>query len=561
MVTHAADQLKISCPGAKIESGSNATHRMAVELALSDPSFYPHPVKRIQIEETHISKVFLTGDFVYKLKKPVDLGFLDFTSLEKRRRFCEKEVLLNRRFSREVYLDVVAITLERDGYALNGPGKPVEYVVRMRQLPRDKTMLELMKQGKVKDVMLQELVRLLSRFYEGAQRGPEIDAYGSRRAIELNTEEDFIDTEPFVPSILNKKKFSHLHQAVLSFIEDRAELLQRRISTGFIRDCHGDLRLGHIYFLDRNDFPNGIQIIDCIEFNDRFRYGDVAADLAFLAMELDYYCFSEAGQALLTGYARAADDPEVFLVLDFYKCYRAHVRCKVECIRQSAGDLLASKATLAVERAKRYFDLAYQYAATFSHPTLWIVCGLIGSGKSTIASEMSERMCLRIHESDAIRKKFFGFRPREPAVKPYGEGIYTPVATAQTYERILLAAREELFSGKSVILDATFGRRQHRDAFRCLAEEMGANVIFVECLSPDSVLRQRLAVRQAQASISDARLQHLEAHRRAFEPLTELAGDIHLPVRTDQPLQQILQQIFSTAYLLEGKQSTESQLV
>jgi aminoglycoside phosphotransferase family enzyme/predicted kinase len=540
-------------------SDSEANHRAGVELALSNPAFYPHYVKTIEIEETHISKVFLTGDFVYKLKKPVDFGFLDFTTLEKRHHYCEQEVLLNQRLSQDVYLDVVAITLEQSGYALDGTGQPVEYAVKMRQLPRKKTMLELLRRGKLSDDMLQRLLQFLARFYEKAQRGPTIDAMGSQMVIEGNVEEDFSQTEPFIPSILNPDKFSRMHDAVRAFLRNNTDLFQRRIETGFICDCHGDLRLGHIYFLDHSHFPDDIQIIDCIEFNDRFRYSDVAADLAFLTMDLDFQGFTDVGQTMLTAYAQEAGDPEVFMLLDFYKCYRAHVRCKVECLRQATGELAARKAKLAVERAQRYFELAYGYAASFSRQTLWIICGLSGSGKSTIAAELANRLNVRVLSSDVTRKQYFGLTPDEPAVVEFGEGIYTRVATAQTYERLLLLAREELFHGNSVILDATFSRRLHRELFRCLAVEMGANVFFAECLCPNAVLRVRLAERQTGASISDARLKHLETQRQAFEPLDELGEDLHLQVSTGQPLQQSLQQIFAAAYLLQGKQTRASQ--
>ncbi len=533
-------------------SDSEADHRGGVEFALSDPTFYPHPVGKIQIEETHISKVFLTGDFVYKVKKPVNLGFLDFSTLEKRHHYCEQEVLLNQRLSQDVYLDVVAITREPGRYALNGPGETVEYAVKMRQLPREKTMLELLRRGTLSAAMLQELVHVLSHFYEKTRKGPEIDAMGGPKMIEVNTEEDFTQTAPFVPKILDQGNFSRMHQAVHAFLSDHQDLFQRRIEAGCICDCHGDLRLGHIYFVD------GIQIIDCIEFNDRFRYGDVASDLAFLSMDLDYHGFSDVGHTLLTAYARAASDPEVFLLLDFYKCYRAHVRCKVECLRQAAGDLSAEKARLAVVRAQRYFELAYEYATSFSRRTLWIVCGLSGSGKSTIATELAKRMSVQILNSDIIRKKFFGLKPDQPAVARFGEGIYTQVATAQTYERLLLETRRELFIGNSVILDATFGSRQRRELFRCLAEEMGANVIFVECICPDTALRKRLSQRKDKKSVSDARVQHLEAQRQTFEVLSELDDSIHLQVSTDQPLQQSLQQIFSAAYLLRNHQAQSS---
>lgn len=536
----------------KAKSDNDSNHQAAVMSALSNPEFYPHHVSTIRVEETHISRVFLTGDFVYKIKRPVDFGFLDYTTLEKRRHHCKQEVLLNHRLSEDVYLDVVTITLEPRGYALNGSGKPVEYAVKMRQLPRERTMLQILRRGELSLNMVHDLARVLTQFYEKTEKGPEIDAMGSRELIWVNIEEDFVQTNPFVFTILDKLKFSKMHRWVRTFLNAQAELFDRRIETGRIRDCHGDLRLGHIYFAD------SIQIIDCIEFNERFRYGDIASDLAFLAMDLDYNAFADIGQKLLAGYAQLAGDPEIFLVLDFYKCYRAHVRCKVECMRYGQGDLLQKEAQLAKERAQRYFDLAYAYAYSFSRQTLWIVCGLSGSGKSTIATELAKRLNVRCHSSDVVRKKLFGLSPEQPVVTAFGEGIYTPAATDITYEQLLLEARKDLFRGKSVIVDATFGKLQYRDEAQRLAEHMAANVIFVECRCSESLLRQRLTARAEKKSVSDARLQHLEAQRQAFEPVDELPDSLHLIIQADQPLQRCVHQILSQGYLLRTKQADAS---
>jgi aminoglycoside phosphotransferase family enzyme/predicted kinase len=532
----------------KAESQSDTKDHAAVETVLKDPEFYPHPVTAIQVEETHISTVFLTGDFVYKIKKPVDLGFLDYTTLKKRHRYCKQEVLLNRRLSENVYLDVVSITEEPTGYTLNGSGKPVEYAVKMRQLPKERTMLQLLRRGEFNLNMLGDLVQMLVRFYHKTDKGPEIDAMGSRELIWVNIEEDFVQTNPFVSTVLDKVKFSDLHRQVRTFLNSQAELFDRRIKSGCIRDCHGDLRLGHIYFTD------SLSIIDCIEFNKRFRYGDVASDLAFLAMDLDYNGFTDIGQKLLVEYAQSADDPEIFLLADFYKCYRAHVRCKVECLRYGAGDLSGREEHRARERAQSYFELAWRYADTFSRRTIWIVCGLSGSGKSSIAAEQGKRMNLHCYRSDVIRKRLFGLSPEQQVVTAFGESIYTPAASDRTYEQLLLEARKDMCRGRSVILDGTFGRLQHRVLARRLAEEMEANVIFIECRCRQSLLRQRLSAREKQKSISDARLQHLDAQSQAFEPLDELWDSLHLPINTEQPLHQCVHEILSKGYLLQSQQ-------
>jgi len=527
---------------------SDTVGQAAVLTILKDPEFYPHPVTAIHIEETHISTVFLTGDFVYKIKKPVDFGFLDYTTLEKRYQYCKQEVLLNRRLSEDVYLDVVSITEESTGYTLNGSGEPVEYAVKMRQLPKKRTMLQLLRRGAFNLDMLGDLVQMLVRFYQKTDKGPEIDAMGSRELIWVNIEEDFIQTNPFVSTVLDKVQFSELHRRVRTFLNSNANIFDRRVQTGRIRDCHGDLRLGHIYFTD------SISIIDCIEFNERFRYGDVASDLAFLAMDLDYNGFADIGQELLAEYARSAEDPEIFLLVDFYKCYRAHVRCKIECLRYGAGDLLKPEESLAKARAQNYFELAWRYAETFSRRTIWIVCGLSGSGKSTIAAELGKRINLQYYSSDVIRKRLFGLSPEEQVVAPFGELIYTPAASDKTYEQLLLAARKTISRGRSVILDATFGRLQHRVLARRFAEEMEANVIFIECRCKQSLLRQRLRARKEQKSISDARLQHLDAQSQAFEPLDELWDSLHLPINTEQPLHQCVREILSKGYLLQNQQ-------
>ena len=311
--------------------------------------------------------------------------------------------------------------------------------------------------------------------------------------------------------------------------------------------------MGHVYFVEC------IQIIDCIEFNERFRYGDVTSDLAFLAMDLDFNGFPDISQRLVDEYAAAAHDPEIFLLLDFYKCYRAHVRCKVECLRYGGGDLPKGQELLAKERAQRYFHLACEYGARFNRQTLWIVCGLSGTGKSTIAKELAKRLRVRCHRSDVMRKKLFDLDPQQSVVSAYGESIYTPAATDKTYAQLISEARKDLSRGKSVILDATFSKKGYRDGARKLSREMDTHMLFLECHCPYSLLRQRLRAREEKKSTSDARLKHLEFQRRAFEPLGELPGNIHLRINTDQPLEQCVHQILSGWYLSQRQQAGDTE--
>jgi aminoglycoside phosphotransferase family enzyme/predicted kinase len=508
-------------------------------------------VEYVLVEETHISKVFLTGSFVYKVKKPVELGFLDYGTLEKRRHFCEQEILLNQRLSHSVYLELVAVTSDQAGCTLNGAGEPLEYAVKMRQLPQEKTMEEILHQGYLSPTMAQDLALVLAEFYGKAERGENIDYLGSVEMIETNVEENFAQTEPFVSDVLHRERFSVIHQAAQAFLQRKQKLFQRRIDIGRIRDCHGDLRLDHVYFLEE------IQIIDCIEFNERFRYGDVAADLAFLAMDLDYHGTSELGRTLISSYALAAEDPEIFALLDFYKCYRAHVRCKVECLRYAEGGGNTHEQQQAREKAKRHFDLAHDYAKVMRRPTLWVICGLIANGKSTIAGELANRLQIRMHSSDLVRKQLFGIQPEDPARASFGEGIYTEAATEKTYAQLLLAAREELARGNSTIVDATFAKLHHRDQARKLAAELGVNIIFAECTCPEQVLRNRLTQRSDREQASDARLEHLDDLLRAFEPLDELTDYMHLKVATDNSLMASMVNLFTETYVRQGRQARE----
>ena len=418
--------------------------------SMERPEFYPHPVAHVETRETHISKVFLTGDYVYKIKKPENLGFLDYTTLDKRKYYCQQETILNRRLSLNIYLGVVAITFKEGRYYLEGPGTVIEYAVKMRQLSEDNSMLSLLRRGKINRKAIEQLAQTLTNFYGRVATDGKIKSFGSLKTIQANCEENFEQAAPFGGNILDERLFQIVRAATRSFLHRRKVLFKHRVVAGKIRDCHGDLRSGHIYFTD------GIQIIDCIEFNERFRYADITSDLAFLVMDLDYEGFPKIAQHLIHSYVQYADDPDVFVLIDFYKCYRAVVRAKVNCLR------LAEKALGEWEKSKlrretdRYLNLAYQYAILFTRPTIWVVCGMVASGKSTLSEKLSEKLGIKILRSDLIRKKLFGLEPDESMNVPFEEGIYSKGSSSLIYGKLLMLAQEEIEKGASVILDATF---------------------------------------------------------------------------------------------------------
>jgi aminoglycoside phosphotransferase family enzyme/predicted kinase len=515
-------------------------HQSEIIGAMKKPDFYPHPIQEISVRETHISTVFLTGNYVYKIKKPVDLEFLDFTTLDSRQHFCHEEVVLNRRLTRDVYLDVVSITLDDHHYALDGHGKPVEYAVKMRQLSDEFSILHLLRRNKLDGGSIQSLARMLAQFYKAAKTGPEIDVVGSWKTVWSNCEENFVQTQEFAGSVIDPRKFQIIQSVTRSFLRRRKSLFDQRLLEGKIRECHGDLRTGHIYFT-----PNGIQVIDCIEFNKRFRYQDVASDLAFLAMDLDFSEFPQTAHSLLKAYAHCSDDPAIFILMDFYKCYRAMVRVKVNCLRLQQGDLDFQGRSAALGETRRYLELAYRYAEQFVRPTLWIICGRVATGKSTLARELSEKLDISILRSDAVRKELFSHKTGRGDKTAFGMGIYSEEATSLTYGKLLLNAQEEIDKGCSVILDATFGTRDHRREALRLAENMDANIVFVECKCEDAVIMRRLEKREVKTAISDARPELFPALKQAYEAPDEIPHELYMAVDTEQPVESVMGEIFS----------------
>ena len=323
--------------------------------ALLAPRAYPHRPDRVDLAQTQMSFVFLTGDYVYKMKKPVDLGYLDYTTLERRQHFCHQEVMLNKRLCPDVYLDVVPITEESGEYAVEGKGEIIEYAVKMRQLPVDRTMDNLIRQNQVSKEMVGQVARKLALFHQAAETNKEICSYGDLSVLTTNTEENFNQTEKYIGISLLRHEYDTIKSYTRGFIEEKAPLFHRRMKDGRIRDCHGDLHAAHVCF------ANGIQIFDCIEFNDRFRYCDVASEIAFLAMDLDYLGRPDLSRSFVEEYMEASGDQDMQQVLDFYKCYRAYVRGKVESFKLDDAHLSSEEKDRALDSAKRYFKLAQSY--------------------------------------------------------------------------------------------------------------------------------------------------------------------------------------------------------
>lgn len=322
---------------------------------LLKPETYPHQATDIKLVQTHISYVFIAGDFVYKFKKPVDFGFLDFTTLEKRKYFCEQELLLNRRLCPDLYLGIVNVT-ENGGLALDGEGKPVEYGIKMSRMPEDRMMGNVIKARQLTKDNIDEIVSILVPFYEKAEKNEDIDSFGTAKSVSVNVLENFEQTESFIGcEALSKERYLLISRYAAKFLENE-DIFRQRIEAGKIRECHGDLYSANICLADK------AYIYDCIEFNERFRYCDVASDVAFLAMDLDFYNLNDLSEHLINRFCELSKDTTLKEVLNFYKCYRAYVRGKIGLFTAHAPEVDDATKQTSLQQAQKYFKLAEEYA-------------------------------------------------------------------------------------------------------------------------------------------------------------------------------------------------------
>ena len=343
----------------------------SVVKALLGPQAYPHKPEKIELVQTQMSFVFLTGEYVYKVKKPVNLGYLDYTTLEKRHFFCRQEVELNRRLCPDIYLAVVPITMSLRGakrrsnlVRIEGEGQAIEYAVKMRQLPQDRMMDVLLAGGQVTLKMVANVAQKLADFHRKAETSARIAAFGALDVIRQNTDENFAQTEKYIGLTILRAKHERIRGYSGDFMKSNASLFDKRVREGRIRDCHGDLHAAHICFTDDTRLPSPggqVCIYDCIEFNDRFRYCDVASEIAFLAMDLDHYQQGGLSQHLVDTYVELSSDEGLLKLLNFYKCYRAYVRGKVESFKVDDPLIPQSEKAKALESAQSYFQLAESY--------------------------------------------------------------------------------------------------------------------------------------------------------------------------------------------------------
>ncbi len=499
--------------------------------AMRNQAFYPHSADAVELIQTHISMIFLAGDFAYKVKKAVDFGFLDFTTLEKRLFFCNEELRLNRRLAPQMYLDVVPICRDDRGrIRLGEEGGIIEYAVKMRRLPAHRMLKRLLAARQIEPSVMKAVAEKVARFHEEAATGGEIDRIGDVDTVRKNIEENFSQTAPYIGRTITNARYRFLKSYAAGFLQERRALLDRRVAGGRIRDCHGDLHVEHICLAEE------ILIFDCIEFNKRFRYEDVAAEAAFLAMDLDFSGHADFGEVFVKSYVAATGDAGVLTLLNFYKCYYAYVRGKVNSFRLDDAVLPEDERRRALATASRYFELAYGYACRLERPTLILTAGLMGTGKSVLARAISPLLGAQIIRTDVLRKELMQIDPGERHPEKFGEGIYAASVSRRTYEEALRRAGRMLSGGASVLIDASFRRRGDRLMAMQTAAAAGADFFVLECVCPEEIARTRLEKRSLDdTEASDGRWELFAAQRKAFETIDEMPTGVHFVVDTTAP--------------------------
>ncbi|MBM3330281.1 hypothetical protein FJY68_00335 [candidate division WOR-3 bacterium] len=527
---------------------------------MMDPKLYGRDVKQVRMLQTHTSWVFLTGTRAYKVKKPVNFGFLDYTDLSARRFFCNEEFRLNQLLSPDIYIKVLPITESKGRLKLGGRGRVVDYCLEMRELSQDWIMTEQLKRDRVTFEHIDQIARSIADFHARAERGSGVAQYGSTEIIRLNWDENFAQTMEFRAKTITHREFDEIKTAVEGFITENRGLFRRRRASGFVRRCHGDLHSKNIFIIregpggqgfagsghasrpPESPSPDSVRIFDCIEFNPRFSCSDVASEIAFMAMDLDYWGRKDLADFFVERYVVHTGDAGLLRLLNFYKCYRAYVRGKVTSfVLNDPGVGPADKAK-AAKTAAEYFKLSHRYATGMSvEPKLVVMMGLPAVGKTFVARRLAERTGAFHFLSDSIRKQLLGVPVSQHRFESFGKGIYQNSIGSRTYREMMRRAGMFLSAGQSVILDATFLTDESREQARKTAARVKVPVTFVFADCPERVVLSRLRRRSGEYSVSDAKLHVYLEMKSRFKPPRPNRGIVR--VDTSEPLGRSLAKI------------------
>ena len=499
----------------------------APEEALRSPALYPHGPDAVEVVETHISWVFLAGDRAFKLRKPVVFPFLDYGTLERRRHMCEEEVRLGRRLAPTVYLGVRPLLKHDTGWTFGETGaEGTEYVVEMRRFDERLTLAALQRAGAVDAGTMRAVAARVAAFHDGVAHASP----GSfdPEAVAATVSENFSTLIPY-EHVLGRATLAGAHRFAVAFLHAHSDLIEQRTEQGFVRDCHGDLRAEHVLVED-----DGVAVFDPVEFDPSLREIDVTADLAFLVMDLMDVGADDLADTLVREYEAAGGDHGGEPLLYFYAAYRALVRAKVACL--CAGELPPDEArTQSLGEARRLAGLARRLAWCARRPLVLVFCGASATGKTYLAEAVSALSGLPHLSSDLVRKELAGVDPTQRAPLT----AYTDEESMDTYRELGVRAARVAPSG--AVVDATFRRRSHRAAF---SAAFPGNALYIECRTPAAMVAERAARRESDPDrVSDATPAIAARQLAEFEPLDEVSPDRHLALRTDRPLETLLDEL------------------
>jgi aminoglycoside phosphotransferase family enzyme/predicted kinase len=494
---------------------------------LSKAAAYPHEVDTVEVHHSHISVVFLSGLYAYKVKKAVNLGFLDFSSLEKRRHFCDEEVRLNRRLAPAVYLGVVPVVRTPTGVKVETPGETVEWAVKMERLSEAATLQKRLQRGEATPQMVKALGQRIAQFHAHAETNERIAAFGRFDVVAQNARENFDQAAPLVGVTLSRAVFDRLGELTSDALTNLRPLIESRAQRGMPRDTHGDLHLDHVYVFPERPPPADLVIVDCIEFSERFRYADPVADMAFLFMDFLFHGRRDLAEEFAKSYSQVSGDDEGGALLPFYTAYRAAVRGKVEGFELTEQEVPEIEREKALARARAHWLLALgELEKPSQKPCLLLVGGLPGTGKSTLAQCLSKRANCCLIRSDVVRKELAGLSSSHRNRFSFKEAIYSPGWTDRTYAECLNRAEKVLFEGKRVLVDATFWEEKKRREFLALAARLAVPSAFVLCRAEPEVIRLRLSQRRNDPSDADWSI-YQRAAVRWEEPSPQTRRDLH----------------------------------
>ncbi len=496
-------------------------------LALLHPEAYAHTVETIELVETHISWVILTGSYAYKIKKPVNLGFLDFSSLQKRHFYCQEEIRLNSRLAPELYLEVVTITGPEQQAVFSGSGPVIEYAVKMLQFPTNMQMDKLLNTGQIQTNHIASLAETIASFHQQTDIASTESDYGEPEVVYTPVRDNFTLLQELVSDHKQLDKLEALKQWSQASYEHLKPVFVQRKEAGYIRECHGDLHTANIVVID-----NKPTAFDCIEFSPELRWTDTASDIAFLIMDLQYRQQHAFAWHFLNHYLEISGDYKALQVLKFYLVYRAMVRAKVAAISASQMPDTSAQYDSAIQSCYDYLKLAHAFVQP-GRPILIITCGMSASGKSTLTSPLVAGLSAIRLRSDVERKRLFKQSKESHSHKPFNAGIYSPEASRQTYQYLSDQADLILTSGYPVIIDATFLHYEQRQLFYQLAQKKGVPFVVLHFTARPDTLRQRIS--QRVNDVSDADRSILEQQLLNWKPLQDNEQPYVINIDTESP--------------------------